>query len=97
APVQAGSGNVGQLRGITGTVISTTEVDLYTSAYDNAANDNSYIQKWVDTNSGVAIANAQITTGTTVQITTLTPNNFADGSTVEIDGVGANNGAASLT
>ena len=93
APVQPGSGNVGQLRGLTGTVISSTVVNLYTSAYDNAANDSSYIQSWVDSSTGAGIANAQILSGTTVQITTLTPNGFADGSKVEVDGVGANNGA----
>ncbi len=97
APVQTGSGGVGQLRGLTGTVINSNEVDLYTSAFDNAAGDSSFIQQWIDTSTGVAIANAKITSGTTVQITTLTPNSFADGATVQIDGVGANNGAGAIT
>ena len=65
APIQTGSGGVGQLRGLTGTVISPTEVDLYTTAFDNAAGDNSYVQKWVDTNTGVSIASAS-ESGTTV-------------------------------
>ena len=34
APTQTGSGGVGQLRGLTGTVISPTEADLYTTAND---------------------------------------------------------------
>jgi hypothetical protein len=97
APVQTGSGGVGQLRGLTGTVISPTEAILYTSAFDNAGGDSSFIQKWDDKNNTVAIANAQITTGTTVQITTLTPNTFADGSTVEIDHVGTLTGVGALT
>jgi hypothetical protein len=168
APVQAGSGGVGQLRGLAGTVIAAditsasesgstvtitvagnlpstiqpntnvqisgvgagydgswsvtgingstftytalasglstvnnqgtaTQVELYTSAYDNAANDSSYIQQWVDTNTGAAIANAKIASGTTVQITTLTPNTYQTGQFVEVDGVGANNGAGAIS
>ena len=96
APVQAGSGNVGQLRGLTGTVISPTQATLYTTAYDNVANDSSYVQQWADNNTGVAIASAS-ESGTTVTITTLTPNAFTSGQVVEVDGVGANNGAGAIT
>ncbi len=168
APVQTGSGNVGQLRGITGTVInatiatasetsttvtislagaipgsftvgsnveisgvgagydgswtitaatgntftytatatglgtvngagSATQAIVYTSAFDNAANDSSFIQQWVDTNTGVSISDAKEPTGNTVTITTATPSTFRTGQVVEIDGVGANNGAAAIT
>jgi large repetitive protein len=166
APTQPGSGNVGQLRGITGTVVtagiaSASESDttvtitlsagtsfsvnqkvqisgvgagydgswtitgisgttltftaavsgldpvsnstgtasqavIYTNAYDGAANDNSIIQQWVDTGTGVSIASASVS-GTTVTITTLTPNTFRTGQRVEVDGVGANSGASAIT
>jgi hypothetical protein len=89
--------NVGNMRGIAGTVISPTEADLYTTAFDNKANHSSYVQKWVDTGLGVAVAKAEITSGTTVQITTLTPNTFTEGQTVVIDGVGSTTGAGALT
>jgi len=167
APVQTGSGGVGQLRGITGTVVSAgvasasesgttvtitlsaastftagqnlqisgvgagydgswtiatvsgttltytaltsglttvtpsagsaSQAVIYTNAYDNVANDNSIIQQWIDTGAGVSIANAHITTGTTVQITTVTPNSFHTGQVVEVDGVGADSGASAIT
>jgi hypothetical protein len=86
APAQ--DSGVGNLRGLTGTVISPTEVDLYTTAFDNKPGHTSFLQKWVDTNTGVAIADAKILSGTTVQITTLTPNAFTNGQTVVVDGVG---------
>jgi hypothetical protein len=95
-PVQTGDVS-GQLRGLTGTVISPTEALLTATEFDNTASNNSYIMTFDDTGTGVSIANASITTGTTVQITTATPNNFTEGQTVEIDGVGASTGAGALT
>jgi hypothetical protein len=97
APLQ--DGGVGQLRGLTGTVISPTEVDLYTTSFDNVAGNVSYLQKWVDTNTGVGIMNAQVLSGTTVQITTLTPlpAGYTNGTIVQVDGVGATTGAGALT
>lgn len=90
--------NVGNLRGVTGTVMSPTEAQIYTNAFDNKANHVSYIHQWIDTGAGVAVANAQILTGTTVQITTLSPHNYVSGETVVVDGVGAaTSGAAALT
>ncbi len=168
APVQTGSGSVGQLRGLTGTVVSAgivsasesgttvtitvagnppssfsvgsnvqisgvgtgydgswtitgtsgstftytalasglanaspanglaSQAILYTTAYDGAANDSSIIQQWIDTNTGVGIASAS-ESGNTVTITTSTPNTFQTGQSVEVDGVGANNGAGAIT
>jgi hypothetical protein len=98
APVQDGSGGVGQLRGLTGTVISPTEVDLYTTAFDNTPGDSSYVQQWVDTHTGLGIANAQILSGTTAQITTLIPlpSNYTTGSVVQVDGIGTTTGAGVL-
>jgi large repetitive protein len=166
APAQTGSGGVGQLRGLTGTVVSAgiatasesgttvtitlsgsnpfqanqnveisgvgagydgswtitavtgstltytaltsglstvnnstglaSQAVLYTTAFDNAANDNSYIQQWYDTNTGASVAQAS-ESGSTVTITTATPNTFQTGQTVEVDGVGANSGAAAIT
>jgi hypothetical protein len=97
APLQ--DGGVGQLRGLTGTVISPTEVDLYTTSFDNVAGNISYLQKWVDTNPGLGIMNARVLSGTTVQITTLTPlpTGYTSGTIVQIDGVGATTGAGALT
>jgi hypothetical protein len=96
APVQTGSGGVGQLRGLTGTVINSTTAVLYTTAYDNTANDSSIIQQWTDATPGVAIASAS-ETGSAVTITTMTPNTFTTGQVVQIDGVGANSGAGAIT
>jgi Bacterial Ig-like domain (group 3) len=74
---------------------------LYTTAFDNTAFDSSIIQQWVDTNTGVSVANAQVvsTSGSnaTVQITTATANTFQTGQVVEVDGVGANTGAGAIT
>ncbi len=172
APVQAGSSGVGELRGLTGTVISSgianasvsgstvtitlagsnsfqngqnvqisgvgsgydgswtisnvsgntfeytdanttsnsvtppdtalaSQAVLYTTAFDNKGNDASVVQQWVDTNTGVSIANAQVISGSgsssVVQITTATPNTIQTGQVVEVDGVGATNGTGAIT
>ena len=96
APVQTGSTSVGQLRGLTGTVINSTTADLYTTAYDNVANDYSIVQQWVDSNTGASVASAT-QSGGSVTITTSTPNSFTTGQVVEVDGVGANSGATAIT
>jgi hypothetical protein len=89
--------NVGNLRGVTGTVIGPTQADIYTNAFDNKSGHVSYVQKWVDTGLGVAVADARIVSGTTVEITTLTPHNYVTGDTVVVDGVGtATSGAPAL-
>src|SRR5260370_38056805 len=50
-------------------------------------------------NTGGGIMNAHILSGTTVQITTLTPlpASYTTGTTVQVDGVGATTGAGALT
>jgi hypothetical protein len=99
APVQTGSSNVGQLSGITGTVLSLNSgnipgtVELYTSAVDTAANDSNIIQQWMDSGSGVTITSAQVS-GTTVTITTDTPINFTNNQWVTITGVGNGGGSS---
>ena len=42
-----------QLRGLTGTVISPTETDLYVTQFDNVGGNNSYVLKFTDTGTGV--------------------------------------------
>ncbi len=85
APVQNGSGGVGQLRGLTGTVLANGTVELYTTAYDDSAQDNSIIEQWVDPNSGVSVVKAT-ESGTTVTLTTRGSLGSSLGS-VQIDGV----------
>jgi hypothetical protein len=108
APTQTGSGNVGQLRGLTGTVFGNGTVQLYTTAYDNAGGDNTVVQNWSLTSAPgstpVAITDAKILSTNTVQITTLGNPNWTSGVTqVEVDGVVPFNpasnglGAAALT
>ena len=98
APVQNGAGGVGQLRGLAGTVLGNGTVELYTTAYDNAAtttsSDNSIIQQWVDPNQGFAITSANLS-GTTATITTLGNPNWVSGVTqVQIDGVVTTSGTS---
>jgi hypothetical protein len=85
-----------QLRGLTGTVISPTETDLYVTQFDNVAGNNSYVLSFTDTGTGVSIASAS-ESGSTATITTATPNTFTTGQTVVIDGVGASTGTGALT
>jgi hypothetical protein len=85
-----------QLRGLAGTVISSTETDLYVTEFDNVAGNNSYILKFTDTGLGVDVASAS-ESGNTVTITTAIPNQFTTGQTVVIDGVGASTGVGALT
>ena len=84
-----------QLRGLTGSVVNGNEVLLTATEFDNVASNNSYILNFDDKGTGVTVANAS-ETGTTVTITTATPNNFVTGQTVEVDGVGASTGGGTL-
>ncbi len=91
APIQVGAGGVGQLRGITGTVLPSGVVQLYTTAYDNTAtstsSDNSLVQSWTDPNTGNAITRAT-ESGTTVTLTFAT--NVAPAwlnQMIQVDGV----------
>lgn len=99
APTQTGSSGVGQIVGITGTVLSLNSgntpgtVELYTSAFDNAAGDSSIIQQWMDSGSGVTITNASVS-GNTVTITTASPINFTNNEWVTVDGIGNGGGTS---
>lgn len=93
APAQDAS--VGNLRGLSGTVISPTEVDLYTTAFDDKANHVSLLQKWVDTHAGAAIMQAR-EAGNTVTITTRTPHGFTTGQRVVVDGIATGLGGTTI-
>jgi hypothetical protein len=102
----AGSANEGQLRGLTATILSPNtvgsnplEAQLYTTAFDNAAGDHSYVETWGDqqgnsgdTHQGFTVGAAS-EVGTTVTITLAygeaLPSNYSAGDQVQIDGVGA--------
>jgi hypothetical protein len=97
--------NVGNMRGLAGTVIYSNpgEVDLYTTAFDDKENHVNYLQGWVDTSTGFSIASASATGGppATVTITlpagqTL-PANYSVGTVVQINGVGASTGGGALS
>jgi hypothetical protein len=89
--------NVGNLRGLAGTVISPTEVDLYTTAFDNKAGNTSYVQKWVDTHSGVNIASAsEVGNLVTITLPSTVPFPFASGQTVVVDGIPTGLGGTSI-
>jgi hypothetical protein len=83
-----------QLRGLAGTVISPTETDLYVTEFDNVAGNNSYVLKFADSGTGVAIASAS-ETGNTVTITTMIANQFTTGQSVVVDGI--NTGGSATT
>ena len=99
APVQTGSSSIGTMIGVTGTVLSLNNgntpgtVELYTNAFDIAANDSSIIQQWMDSGSGVTITSAQVSGGT-VTITTASPTNFTNGEWVAVNGIGNGGGTS---
>jgi hypothetical protein len=84
-----------QLRGLSGTVISRTETDLYVTEFDNVAGNNSYVLKFTDTNTGVNVASAS-ESGNTVTITTAVPNSFVTGQRVVVDGITTSLGGTSI-
>jgi hypothetical protein len=84
-----------QLRGLAGTVIGPTQAALYVSEFDNVAGNNSYILKFNDQGTGVAIASAS-ESGNLVTITTALPNTFSTGQTVAVDGIDAGLGGSAL-
>ena len=75
-----------QLRGLDGTVVNSTETDLYATEFDNIAGNNSYVLKFADRGTAVNIASAS-ESGNLVTITTVLPHNFTTGQTVVVDGV----------
>src|SRR5262249_33916414 len=84
-----------QLRGLAGTVISPTETDLYVTQFDNVAGNGSYVLKFTDTGTGVAIANAS-EEGNVVTVTTAVPHNYATGQAVVVDGIATGLGGTSI-
>jgi hypothetical protein len=84
-----------QLRGLTGTVISPTETDLYVTEFDNVGGNTSYILKFADTGTSVNIASAS-ESGNVVTITTALPNDFTTGQTVAVDGISTGLGGSTM-
>jgi hypothetical protein len=92
-----------QLRGLTGTVLSATDVSLYASQFDNFAGNNSYILNFEDTTPGVLTVMQASEVGNLVTIkakelvTGTVPAGFTAGAAVTVNQVSTGGGGIATT